>query len=232
MAQERLPEEKKGKVSKPKLSAPAEKQHAGGAEADLSGLAHLQQQVGNQAVQRLLAQRSSSGPTELDDETANRINQERGGGQPLDSAVQTHMGETLGYDFSQVKVHTSPEAHALNDQLGAKAFATGQDLFFREGAYQPNSSGGQELLAHELTHVVQQGVGQVQSGGRMAVNEPGDAHEQEADVVAKNVSSISATPPVQRQEVEEEELQQQELEEEEEEVQTQEMPEEEEITEE
>ena len=224
MAKEHLSnEEKKGKVHKPEAREPG-KEHAGGMEGPL---VDLQQKVGNQAVQRLIAQRSGAGPTELDDDTAGRINRERGGGQPLDSTVQSQIGGTMGQDFGDVKVHTSQESDELNQQLGAKAFTTGKDIFFREGAYQPHSSGGQELIAHELTHVVQQGTGRVSSGGHMKVNEPGDTFEQEADSVAKTVSGKGAEAQVQRQE-EEEEVQAQE--EEEEEVQAQEMEEEEEET--
>ena len=51
----------------------------------------------------------------------------------------------MGYDFSDVHVHTSPEADALNRDLSAQAFTTGNDIYFREGAYDPNSSSGQEL---------------------------------------------------------------------------------------
>lgn len=200
----------------------------------------LQNQVGNRAVQRLLAQRSGDGAFDLDDDTAQRINRQRGGGQPLDSAVQTQLGAAMGQDFSSVHVHTSPESHALNQQLGAKAFTTGQDIYFREGAYAPHTNSGQELIAHELTHVVQQGSGAVGSAGRMKVNAPGDQFEQEADAVAKTVASSDATPAVQRQEEEDEiqtkRIQRQEeeeeavqmQEEEEEEVQMQELPEEEE----
>jgi hypothetical protein len=121
----------------------------------------------------------------------------------------------------------------LNEQLNAKAFTTGSDIFFRNGAYSPQSSGGQELLAHELTHVVQQSTGAVGGGGSaMTVNAPGDRFEQEADSVAKSVTSApAAAPPVQRQMPEEEELQTKRLqrqEAEEDELQMQAMPEEEE----
>ena len=180
-------------------------------------LATLQRQIGNRAVQRLLAQRSGIGPFEIDDQTEARINRERGTGQSLDSAIQAKMGASTGHDFSGVRVHTSPESNALNQQLSAKAFTTGSDIFFRAGAYDPHSGSGQELLAHELTHVVQQSSGVVGGGnGRMTVNAPGDAFEQEADAVAKSVMSPETTPDVQRQVPEEEELlQRQELDEEE-----------------
>jgi len=176
--------------------------------------------MGNRVVQLLVTQRTNDGPFDLDDETAERINRERSGGQPLDSDVQKQAGGAMGHDFNGVRAHTSPEADALNRQLGAKAFTTGQDIFFREGAYQPHSSSGQELIAHELTHVVQQSTGAVGGGGgKMTVNAPGDAFEQEAEAVAKTV--ISPGPAeVQRQaipdEEEEEAVQMQALEEEEE----------------
>ncbi|MCB9076737.1 MAG: DUF4157 domain-containing protein [Anaerolineaceae bacterium] len=229
-------EEKKGKVKPDKQ--PENREQAADAGVDRSGLAQLQNQVGNRAVQRMLAQRSGDGAFELDDDTAGRINQARGQGQPLDSATQDQMGAAMGQDFSGVQVHTSRESDELNQQIGAKAFTTGQDIFFKEGAYDPGSSGGQELIAHELTHVVQQGSGAVKGGSGMTVNAPGDVYEQEADSVAKQVTSPAASggaeAGVQRQE-EEEEVQMQEeeeevqmQEEEEEEVQMQEMEEEEE----
>jgi hypothetical protein len=80
----------------------------------------------------------------------------KGGGQPLDGGLQRSMGQAMGADFSGVKVHTDSQSDQLNQSIQAKAFTTGQDVFFRQGAYEPSSQGGQELIAHELTHVVQQ----------------------------------------------------------------------------
>jgi hypothetical protein len=171
---------------------------------NLPGVAHL----GNSAIQRLLAQRSGDGAFDLDDATASRINAARGGGQALDGAVQTQMSQSMGADFRGVRVHTGSEAHQLNEQLSAKAFTTGHDVFFRAGEYNPGSSSGQELIAHELTHVVQQGSGAVSGvGGAMRVNAPGDQFEQEADSVAKTVTSPASAPTVQRADVPEEEVQ-------------------------
>lgn len=189
--------------------------------AEVSGANALQPHLGNTAIQRLLAQRSGGGGAfDLDNETASRINRSRCNGQPLDGSVQKQMGESMGSDFSGVRVHTGSESHQLNEQLNAKAFTTGSDIFFREGAYSPQSSGGQELIAHELTHVVQQNSGAVGgSGGGMKVNAPGDRFEQEADAVSKSVTSSSAAPSVQRatpmeDEIATKRLQRQELEEE------------------
>ncbi|KAI9129292.1 DUF4157 domain-containing protein (plasmid) [Acaryochloris sp. CCMEE 5410] len=84
------------------------------------------------------------------------INSARGSGHPLDAKLQQSMGQAMGADFSGVRVHTDAQSDQLNQSIQARAFTTGQDVFFREGAYQPGNRGGQELIAHELTHVVQQ----------------------------------------------------------------------------
>lgn len=197
--------------------------------------------LSNRQVQRLLAQRSGQAPAELDEETAGRINRERSSGQPLEESIQASMGQAMGADFSGVRVHTSPEADELNHQIGAEAFTTAQDIFFRQNAYAPHSTEGQRLIAHELTHVVQQGTGAASSGGRMTVNAPDDAFEHEANATARAVTGATAnagaSAAVQRQTEEEEELeenqfvQKQEITEEEEErfVQKQESDDEEEL---
>lgn len=92
------------------------------------------------------------------------INRARGTGQPLDADLQQQMGQAMGADFSGVKIHTTNQADQLNRSVQAMAFTTGQDVFFRQGAYQPKSPAGQKLIAHELTHVVQQ------TGGQSLVN--------------------------------------------------------------
>lgn len=181
-------------------------------------------QLSNGAIQRLLVQRSATGPTELDDALAVRINRARSSGRSLDAQVQREMGEKMQADFGRVRVHTGEEAHALNQQLSARAFTTGQDIFFRNEEYNPLSNRGQELIAHELTHVLQQGSGAVPAGGRMAVNAPGDRFEQEADAVARSISSaptpqgqhLAVSPgasPAQGQQLQLQELQPQEGEE-------------------
>jgi hypothetical protein len=85
------------------------------------------------------------------------INRTRGSGQPLDAGLQQSMGQAMGADFTGVRVHTDAQSDQLNRSIQARAFTTGQDVFFRQGEYNPGSRGGQALLAHELTHVVQQG---------------------------------------------------------------------------
>ena len=187
--------------------------HEEGTGAQMPALLCLRRQVGNRAVQRLLAHRAASASLgrgfELDDETAGRIGRARSGGQALDGALQKQMGETPGYDFSGVRVLTGAESDALNQQLSARAFTTDQDIFFRSGDYNPGSGDGRELIAHELSHVVQQTTGRVSEGGsRMTVRPAGDAFEGEADALAQQATSLgeaiasqAPTSAVQRQDM-------------------------------
>lgn len=80
----------------------------------------------------------------------------RGSGQPLDDSIRLPMEQAFGADFSQVRVHADAQSERLNRSISAQAFTTKNDIFFRQGAYQPTNKEGQELIAHELTHVVQQ----------------------------------------------------------------------------
>ncbi len=90
------------------------------------------------------------------------INQAKGNGQPMADNIREPMEQAFGADFSGVKVHTDSQSDKLNQSIQARAFTTGQDVFFKQGEYNPQSRDGQELLAHELTHVLQQSGGMVQ----------------------------------------------------------------------
>ena len=105
----------------------------------------------------LVQRRENLGGGEASTDLESSIQSARGSGQSLDASLQDKMGQAMGADFSGVKVHTDSQSDQLNQSIQAKAFTTGQDVFFRQGAYDPSSQGGQELIAHELTHVVQQG---------------------------------------------------------------------------
>jgi hypothetical protein len=86
----------------------------------------------------------------------NQINQAKGNGRPLPRSFRQKMEQTFAADFGRVNLHIGETADHLNRSLQARAFTTGQDIFFRRGEYDPASSEGQQLLAHELTHVLQQ----------------------------------------------------------------------------
>ena len=107
------------------------------------------------------------GGTAASEDIEQAIAGQRGKGQALDDTIRQPMEQAFGADFSSVKVHTDGKSDRLNHSLQAKAFTTGQDVFFRQGSYQPNSRTGQELLAHELTHVVQQSDDTVRRSGKL-----------------------------------------------------------------
>lgn len=145
------------------------------------------------------------------------IERTRGGGQALDSAVQTQMGKAFDADFSAVRVHNNTEASVLNQSLNARAFTTGKDIYFRQGEYRPGTSAGRELLAHELTHVVQQNGDEIQTKKesslgkkpifrKLTVGSPGDIYEQEADRVATAVSRQEQMPVTTNEEEKEKEV--------------------------
>jgi len=111
----------------------------------------------------MLQRQTSEGALAATAELESSIQQSRGNGQALTESIRQPMEHAFGnVDFSGVNVHTDAQSDQLNRSIQAKAFTTGQDIFFRQGAYQPENRGGQELLAHELTHVVQQNGGAVQ----------------------------------------------------------------------
>lgn len=148
-------------------------------------LRRLQRDYGNQYVGQVLRQ-ATSGHAEGGMEVIERsIGEARGGGHAMDHATCGRMESSFGADFSGVRIHTDARADGLSQSLSARAFTTGRDVFFRQGEYNPGASGGRELLAHELTHVVQQNGNGVQR--KMTVSEPGDAHEVEADQMARQV---------------------------------------------
>ena len=108
-------------------------------------------------VQPTLMRQGGAGKGTVNRDVEQNIQQARGGGQGLADNVREPMEQAFGTDFSGVKVHTDGQSDVLNKSLNARAFTTGQDIFFKQGEYQPGNKQGQELLAHELTHVVQQG---------------------------------------------------------------------------
>jgi hypothetical protein len=117
---------------------------------------------------------------------AARIQASHGTGESLNGETRTRMESAFGTSFGDVRVHADEEASALNHGVNAVAFTTGSDIFFRSGTYQPNTSVGQNLLTHELTHVVQQR--SMGGGGPMTVRPAGDSYEVEADAMASSVS--------------------------------------------
>jgi hypothetical protein len=92
----------------------------------------------------------------VDDGLARRIQSLRGGGRPLSDPERSFFEPRLGADFGGVRIHTGSRADEAARSIHADAFTTGRDVVFRSSAYRPGTAEGTRLLAHELTHVVQQ----------------------------------------------------------------------------
>jgi hypothetical protein len=114
-----------------------------------------------------------------------------GSGAALPGELRERFEASLGADLSAVRVHTGASSQAAADAVGARAYATGNDIHFAAGEYDPASSDGQFLIAHEVAHTVQQ------AGGvryKLHVSQSGDAAEVEADrAAAAMVSGAPAT---------------------------------------
>ncbi len=116
----------------------------------------VQRRVEEEEEKMLQAKSDSSQTPELTPGTAKRINSFRGGGQPIDPTTRSFMEPRFGNDFSNVRVHTGTEATQATGAVHAQAFTLGKDIVFGAGKYVPATNTGRQLLAHELTHVIQQ----------------------------------------------------------------------------
>lgn len=85
-----------------------------------------------------------------------QLQSSKGQGQKLDDNTRSELEEHTGTDLGDVNIHTSPQAHDMSESINAKAFTHGQDIYFKQGNYNPDSKEGKELLAHEVAHTVQQ----------------------------------------------------------------------------
>lgn len=117
----------------------------------------------------------------------------RSPGQPLDAATRSYMEPRFDHDFSRVRVHTGARAAESAQAVHALAYTVGRDVVFGAGQYAPWTSAGQRLLAHELTHVAQQKDDGAAVQGKLAISQPHDAAEREADGVAESISRPTAS---------------------------------------
>ena len=118
----------------------------------------------------------------------------RSPGRPLDAAARAALEPRLGADFSHVRVHTDAQAAASARSVNALAYTVGRDVVFGAGQYAPSTRAGQRLLAHELTHVIQQGTASPGTAP-LAVGPTDDAFEREADSVAHHVTRAETSAP-------------------------------------
>ncbi|MFD0203275.1 MULTISPECIES: eCIS core domain-containing protein [Saccharothrix] len=126
------------------------------------------------------------------------------GGSPLDADVRADMESRFGQDFGDVRVHTDGAAHESAKSVNAQAYTVGSDIVFQQDKYDPSSDSGKHMLAHELTHVVQQRNGPVDgtdAGGGVKVSDPSDRFEREASGTADRIMAEPApAAAVQREE--------------------------------
>src|SRR5438128_3652802 len=175
-----------------------------------SAVMHLQKTAGNATVTAALEEQETSPVKDVVGS---------GGGSPLERDNRSFMESRLGADFSDVRVHTDGKATESARSVQAHAYTVGNDVVFQSDKYAPESDSGKRMLAHELTHVVQQRSGPVDgtpAAGGIQVSHPSDRFEQAAESTADRVmSSPTAAAPisvgdssssVQRQEEEEEPL--------------------------
>ena len=108
-----------------------------------------------------IQRKETEGGNTISDATHNQVKATRGGGSAMQANTKTFMESRFGADFSNVRIHSGGYASQLSNELNAQAFTVGNDIYFNAGKFSPNSSEGKRLLAHELTHTVQQGAGSV-----------------------------------------------------------------------
>lgn len=124
---------------------------------------------------------------EVNEKTNDQIQSSKGAGSPMLGSVRSFMESRFGTDFSNVKIHTDNNAIQLNRELNAQAFTVGNDVFFNEGKYAPESEPGKHLLAHELVHTIQQGSA-LTSVQKQGDDDPAHGWETDAESFAKRAA--------------------------------------------
>jgi hypothetical protein len=143
------------------------------------------------AVQRYATQ--AGGPAQLSPSVTRAI--KGSSGERLPEANRAHMESALGADLTGVRVHKGPDAANAADDINARAFAVGQDIYFGAGQYDPGTKRGSHLLAHELTHTLQQAGGDLTTQADTSVSSPGDPLEREAEAVASSIGDPREPAP-------------------------------------
>jgi Domain of unknown function (DUF4157) len=154
----------------------------------------------------------AGGAFEADEGLEQQLRAARGQGQSLPSALKEDLETKFGADFSGVRVHTGARAGALNRSIEAEAFTAGRDVFFRQGAYDPGCREGQKLIAHELSHVLQQQAAGGGAAARIVQRMPQDPDENEPPPQEEEKSEAEESESDQESESEEEEPEPEELE--------------------
>lgn len=125
-------------------------------EEMLQAQAEEEEEVQAQEEEEEEIQPKISGESKVTPGIEKTLHSEKGSGKKMDNTTRVEMENSFGADFSGVNIHTNEEAVKMNQKLGAQAFTHGNDIFFNKGKYDPESNSGKHLLAHELTHTIQQ----------------------------------------------------------------------------
>jgi hypothetical protein len=159
-----------------------------------AGLAGECEECGKQALSLQRATRNSELAIGQHQRVPRIVNEVlRSSGQALDAKTRTFMEPSFGHDFSNVRVHADDTAGASARAVNALAYTVGNDLVFAAGQYSPGTAKGARLIAHELTHVVQQAREGTGMQGNLTIGQPHDSCEQEADRMADAISGTSAS---------------------------------------
>src|SRR5665648_5875 len=155
-----LPEEKIQKATLPeekiqKATLPEEKVQK--KEEEKVQKANLPEEKIQKKEEEKLQRKGGDGTSAVASDTQSAIKSKTSGGQPLSSEARSYMEPRFNADFSNVRIHNDPESARLSNQLSARAFTYQNHVFFSRDQYQPGTSEGKQLLAHELTHTIQQG---------------------------------------------------------------------------
>ena len=143
-----------------------------------------EEEIQMQEEEELQTKSDTPNQSRAGNQLSSKIEGQKGKGKALPEKTRTEMENSFGVDFSDVNIHTDSEAVAMNKELGAQAFATGKDIYFNSGKYRPETSSGKHLLAHELTHVVQQG------GGEKRINKK-ELSKGQPNTIMRNGGGIS-----------------------------------------
>ena len=117
------------------------------------------EKVQRRPMANFIQKKGTPGGTMASEGVSQKINASRGQGNAMAKPTQSFMESRFGADFSNINIHTGSEAAQMSQELGAKAFTVGNDIYFNQGQYNPDTNSGKHLLAHELTHTLQQGGG-------------------------------------------------------------------------
>ncbi|HYE53588.1 MAG TPA: DUF4157 domain-containing protein, partial [Chitinophagaceae bacterium] len=131
-----------------------------------------------------IIQRSGRGPPRTSRQFEHSLSDSKGGGSPLPADTRQFMESRFGADFSGVRIHTGTRAERMNSQVHAQAFTHGNDIYFNSGKYSPGTTSGSLLLAHELTHTIQQGASRHVSSPSSS---PGTTVSTKANVARKTL---------------------------------------------